>query len=292
MTGSIHSIVRTVGRVTAAAARARTASTRARSDATTRVASAARPIAAPVRSMSVKMSRSLSGRRLTIVTSRFASRATADRTSVSETAQTSQRSCVTTVSGEIFSRSAVSMSYTASACRTTSRTDRSMARLDGDGALFAFVNTGRPTTSWGQSHSCETPARSSRAPSAQTISVADGRRETIRGMLLDDGFRDLLRFDHLGKIFLGINLKELRALRDGELGIARLDPDATAVHFGFLRPGDLALFREQPVDEDADRVGMRRLVDEPERAARGVLRVHFREVHQLQVLAEALALEL
>src|SRR2546422_7608456 len=37
---------------------------------------------------------------------------------------------------------------------------------------------------------------------------------------------------------------------------------------------------------------MRRPVDEPQRAAGGVLRVHLREVEQLEVLAEALALEL
>src|SRR2546427_6610659 len=37
---------------------------------------------------------------------------------------------------------------------------------------------------------------------------------------------------------------------------------------------------------------MRRPVDEPQRAAGGVLRVHLREVEQLEALAEALALEL
>ena len=40
--------------------------------------------------------------------------------------------------------------------------------------------TGMPTTSGGQSHSWVTPTSSSRSPRAQTISVADGRSETIR----------------------------------------------------------------------------------------------------------------
>src|SRR3954452_3378389 len=39
--------------------------------------------------------------------------------------------------------------------------------------------TGRPTTSGGQSHSWVTPTSSSLSPRAHTISVAEGRRETI-----------------------------------------------------------------------------------------------------------------
>src|SRR3954471_10639743 len=43
------------------------------------------------------------------------------------------------------------------------------------------VSTGFPTTDGGKSHSCVTPTRFSSSPSAQTISVADGRSETMRG---------------------------------------------------------------------------------------------------------------
>ena len=42
------------------------------------------------------------------------------------------------------------------------------------------VTTGLPTTSMGQSHSWVTPTSSSPRPMAQTISVADGRSETMR----------------------------------------------------------------------------------------------------------------
>src|SRR2546423_6839931 len=43
------------------------------------------------------------------------------------------------------------------------------------------VRTGRPTTDAGKSHSCVTPTSESSSPSAQTISVADGSSETMRG---------------------------------------------------------------------------------------------------------------
>src|ERR1044072_6255498 len=43
------------------------------------------------------------------------------------------------------------------------------------------VYRGLPTTDGGKSHSCVTPTRLSSSPSAQTISVADGRSETMRG---------------------------------------------------------------------------------------------------------------
>ena len=42
------------------------------------------------------------------------------------------------------------------------------------------VMTGLPMTSGGQSHSWVTPTSSSPSPMAQTISVADGRSETMR----------------------------------------------------------------------------------------------------------------
>src|SRR5207342_2265272 len=43
-----------------------------------------------------------------------------------------------------------------------------------------WVMTGLPMTSSGKSHSWVTPTSSSPRPIAQTISVADGRRETMR----------------------------------------------------------------------------------------------------------------
>src|SRR5436309_3029580 len=42
------------------------------------------------------------------------------------------------------------------------------------------VITGTDATSGGQSHSCVRPTSESRSPRAQTMSVADGRSETIR----------------------------------------------------------------------------------------------------------------
>ena len=44
------------------------------------------------------------------------------------------------------------------------------------------VKIGLPTTDAGKSHSCVTPTSESSSPSAQTISVADGRSETMRGV--------------------------------------------------------------------------------------------------------------
>src|SRR5262245_5564206 len=46
-------------------------------------------------------------------------------------------------------------------------------------SIFGSVTTGRPATSGGKSHSCETPTSCSLRPSAQTISVALGSKETI-----------------------------------------------------------------------------------------------------------------
>ena len=42
------------------------------------------------------------------------------------------------------------------------------------------MTTGLPTTDGGQSHSWVTPTSSSSSPMAQTISVAEGRSETMR----------------------------------------------------------------------------------------------------------------
>jgi len=46
--------------------------------------------------------------------------------------------------------------------------------------LTLLVITGNPTISGGQSHSWVTPTSSSARPRAHTISVAEGRSETMR----------------------------------------------------------------------------------------------------------------
>src|SRR5437660_2808736 len=68
----------------------------------------------------------------------------------------------------------------ASASRRTSRTAASMARLDGRGPIRAEVSTGTSSIPGGKSHSCDRPTSSVREPSAQTISVAEGKSEAIR----------------------------------------------------------------------------------------------------------------
>src|SRR5438309_10775447 len=63
---------------------------------------------------------------------------------------------------------------------TASPIRRWISRLEAPPSWRAFrVMTGIPATSGGQSHSWVIPTSSSRSPRAQTISVADGRRETI-----------------------------------------------------------------------------------------------------------------
>ena len=57
-----------------------------------------------------------------------------------------------------------------------------IARLDAPTSIRERVSTGRSRIVSGKSHSCEMPTRLSAAPSAHTISVAEGRSETIRGM--------------------------------------------------------------------------------------------------------------
>src|SRR5438270_3365350 len=46
--------------------------------------------------------------------------------------------------------------------------------------MRAEVSTGRSSMPMGKSHSCDLPTNSERAPSAQTISVAEGRSEAMR----------------------------------------------------------------------------------------------------------------
>ncbi len=56
-----------------------------------------------------------------------------------------------------------------------------MSRDDASARSWTLrVMTGLPMTSGGQSHSWVTPTSSSPRPMAQTISVADGRSETMR----------------------------------------------------------------------------------------------------------------
>src|SRR5437763_10539202 len=55
-----------------------------------------------------------------------------------------------------------------------------MAWLDGNGPIRADVRTGRSSIPAGKSHSCDRPTSCGREPSAQTISVAEGRREAMR----------------------------------------------------------------------------------------------------------------
>src|SRR6202795_4340426 len=55
-----------------------------------------------------------------------------------------------------------------------------MSRLRVTGLSRARVSAGRSATPAGKSHSCETPTSVSWAPSAQTISVADGSNDATR----------------------------------------------------------------------------------------------------------------
>src|SRR5688500_16962959 len=57
-----------------------------------------------------------------------------------------------------------------------------MSRLLVTGSSRARVSAGRSSTPAGKSHSCETPTSVSCAPSAQTISVADGSNDATRMM--------------------------------------------------------------------------------------------------------------
>src|ERR1700675_3671065 len=57
-----------------------------------------------------------------------------------------------------------------------------MSRLFVTGLSRARVSAGRSPTPAGKSHSCETPTSVSWAPSAQTISVADGSNDATRVM--------------------------------------------------------------------------------------------------------------
>src|SRR6187551_2523265 len=68
-----------------------------------------------------------------------------------------------------------------SASVITARTAVSIARLVPWTSIRERVNTRRSRIASGKSHSCEIPVSCAPAPSAQTISVADGNSDTTRG---------------------------------------------------------------------------------------------------------------
>ena len=106
---------------------------------------------------------------------------TAASTSGSETAHTSHRSWVTTTSGDTRFKVSSRISYTDRACWTISLTSMSISRLLPSSFARGRVHTGSASTPAGKSHSWERPTSESRWPTADTISVALGSRETIRG---------------------------------------------------------------------------------------------------------------
>src|SRR5215475_3738838 len=127
--------------------------------------------------------------------------------------------------------------------------------------------------------------------SERTVSVVPGSAPTLVP-LLDDRLGDVLRLDDLGQIFLRVHLEELGAAGHREARIARLHAHAAAVRLHLPRPHHLGVLGQEPVDEDLGRVGMRGAVDEPHRAAARVHGVHLGGVIRLEVLAQALLLEL
>src|SRR5215813_1048836 len=127
--------------------------------------------------------------------------------------------------------------------------------------------------------------------SERTVSVVPGSAPTLVP-LLDDRLGDVLRPDDLGQVFLRVYLEELGATGHREGRIARLYTHAATVRLHLPRPHHLSVLGQEPVDEDPGRIGMRGAVDEPHRAAAGVHGVHLWEVIRLEVLAQALLLEL
>src|SRR5580700_9502396 len=63
-------------------------------------------------------------------------------------------------------------------------TCRSISPLLAPESSFAEVQAGRPRISGGKSHSCDRPTSRSAAPNAHTISVAAGKSETMRCVLM------------------------------------------------------------------------------------------------------------
>ena len=75
--------------------------------------------------------------------------------------------------------------------------------------------------------------------------------------------------------------------------VARLDADAAAVRLDLARPDDLGVLGEQPVDEHLRRIrDAGALLTSHSVLLLELTRVHLREVEELEVLAEALLLEL
>src|SRR6185503_4669755 len=123
--------------------------------------------------------------------------------------------------------------------------------------------------------------------SERTVSIALDPRA---GSLLDDGSSDVLRLHDLGQVLLGVDLHELGLGRHRVLRVAGLDPGAPAVRLHLLGPGHLRVPGEEPVDEDLGRIGMRRAIDQPDRAAARAHGGHLGEMQELEVLGEALLL--
>src|ERR1700730_2761665 len=123
------------------------------------------------------------------------------------------------------------------------------------------------------------------------LTSSSERTVSINLDLLDDGAGDVLCLHDLGKVFFGVDLHEFGIRRHRVVRVTGLDPDAPGVCLDLLRPDDLGVPGEEPVDEDLCRVRMRRAVDEPDGAAARAHRGHLGKMDELEILAEALALE-
>ena len=67
-----------------------------------------------------------------------------------------------------------------------------MDALSPEMSIRALVHTGNEFTSSGKSHSCDRPTSDGPSPNAQTISVQDGRSETMRGEAINDRKREVV----------------------------------------------------------------------------------------------------
>ena len=111
-------------------------------------------------------------------------RRTAWATSSPAMAQTSQVACVRITSGSRAARPSISRSKIAVEVPGSAVTARPTASwiswLLASGSTRGQVSAGKHVASAGQSHSWDRPTRRSPRPSAQAISVAAGRSETMR----------------------------------------------------------------------------------------------------------------
>ena len=101
-------------------------------------------------------------------------------TAPSDTAHTSQRSCVMTRSGASRRSSAASTAITARPASRSRRTSASMAAPGRLGSISVEVTRGRCWTEAGWSHSWEMATSDPAPPRAATISVAPGSSVTTR----------------------------------------------------------------------------------------------------------------